>query len=124
MADEITLNANLEYADSEGSDEAIDAIVNLLATVSSKKYTKFKVSVGFAAEEAIPLAECTAPGWCFLQNLDETNFVDVRVSTGGAKFAKLKPGEFCLLRLGSGAQVPYWIADTGACQCQGFIINT
>ena len=122
MANEITLNASLAYADSESADEIL-AITDLLASVSSKKYTKQKQSIG-TTEEAINLGEATSPGWTIFICRDSTNFIELRVATGGAKFAKLKPGEFALLRLGSGAQVPYAIADTAPCVLEMLIINT
>lgn len=123
MANEITLNASLAYSDSEGTEAALTPIVNLLATVASKRVISYKVNVG-TSEEALPLGDVTAPGWAMFINRDETNYVELRVATGGAKFAKLKPGEFALLRLGSGAQVPYAIADTDACQLECLLIQT
>lgn len=94
-----------------------------MATISSKKYLKGKQSIG-TSEEAINLGEASAPGYALFINRDETNFIELRVGTAGAKFAKLKAGEVALLRLGSGAQVPYAIADTAACQLEYFILNT
>lgn len=123
MANEITLNASLAYSDSEGTEAALTPIVNLLATVASKRTISYKVNVGIT-EEALPLGDVTTPGWAMFINRDETNFVELRVATGGAKFAKLKPGEFALLRLGSGAQAPYAIADTAACQLECLLIQT
>lgn len=123
MANEVTLNASMAYADSEGADEAL-SIVELLATVATKKYTKFKQAIGFAAEEAIQLGEVTAPGWALFINRDATNFIELRVATSGAIFAKLLPGEFALLRLGSGSQAPTAQADTAACQLEAFIAST
>lgn len=122
MANEFTLNASIAYADSEDT-EAELAIIDFLASISSKKYTKLKMTVGIT-EEVIPLGEATAPGWAMFINRDPTNFIELRVATSGAKFAKLKPGEFALLRLGSGAQVPYAIADTDVCQMEYLIFNT
>ena len=91
--------------------------------VQLKKFSWQKMNVG-TSEEAVALGEATAPGWAIFINRDTTNFIELRVATGGAKFAKLKAGECCLLRLGSGAQVPYAIADTAACQMEYCIINT
>lgn len=122
MANEITLNASVAYEDSEDSDESL-GIANLLASVASKKYIKHKQNIG-TSEEAITLGEATSPGWAMFINRDETNFISLKVATGGAIFAKLKPGEFALLRLGSGAQAPYAIADTAACQLECFLIQT
>lgn len=125
MANEVTLTApSLAYADSEGADEIL-TLAEKQASVSSKKYIKAKQSIGFAAEEAINLGEVTAPGWAFFINRDTTNFIELRVATSGAKFAKLLAGEPAgPFRLGSGAQAPYAIADTAACVLEYMIINT
>lgn len=122
MANELTLGGSVQFEDSEGSDESL-SISGLIASVSSLKFIHHKQSIG-TSEEAIVLGEATAPGWAIFINRDSTNFIELRVSTGGAKFAKLKAGEFAVLRLGSGAQVPYAIADTAACQLEYFICNT
>lgn len=122
MANEITVNASLAYEDSEDADELF-SLTDLLASVASKKYIKHKQNIG-TSEEAITLGEVTTPGWAIFINRDETNFINLKVATGGAIFAKLKPGEIALLRLGSGAQAPYAIADTAACQLEFFLINT
>lgn len=122
MAYGVHLDGSLQYTDSEGVDRTVQ-IADLLATVATKKYVETKQNIGIT-EEAINLAEVTSPGWAIFINRDPTNFIELRVATAGAKFAKLKPGEFALLRLGSGAQVPYAIADTAACQLQYFISMT
>lgn len=122
MANEITLAATLSYEDSEDSSELL-TLTDILASVASKKYIKHKQNIGIT-EEAITLGEVTAPGWALFINRDETNFIELRVATSGAKFAKLLPGEFALLRLGSGATAPFAIADTAACQMEFFLINT
>jgi hypothetical protein len=66
----------------------------------------------------------TAPGWVLVVNRDLTNFVSVKTGTGGVIFAKLLPREFCLLRLGSGAQAPWVIADTAPCKIEAFVVST
>ena len=127
MADELTINASIAFDD--GADEVTMQVIDFLVTMGTTKFTKFKQTIG-TAEEAIGLAEVTSPGWFFAINRDPTNYVEVRVATGGAKFAKLVAdsdsdgkGGFCLLQLGSGAQVPYAIADTGACVITGFVAS-
>lgn len=122
MANEITVNASLAYSDDESADLTL-SIVDLLATISTKKFAWNKQNIG-TAEEAINLGEATSPGWAIFINRDATNFISLKVGTGGAIFAKLKPGEPALLRLGSGAQVPYAIADTAACQLEYLILDT
>lgn len=122
MSSEITVNLNLAYSDSEGSEESL-GLVDFIASISSKKYNKFKVSIGFAVEEALPLGEATTPRYCVLINRDSTNYVEIKVATAGAIFARLDPGAGCIVPLGSGAQAPYAIANTAACQLEGFILN-
>lgn len=122
MADELTISVSLAYEDSEGSDAALE-IAEKLANVSSKKYIRAKQNIG-TSEEAIALGEVTSPGWGVFVNRDLTNFINLKVATGGAIFGKLLPGEGCCLRLGSGAQVPYAISDTAACQLEYLLVNT
>ena len=122
MAQEITLNASLAYEDSEGTDPTMQ-VVDLIANVATKKLIRAKQSIGIT-EEAIVLGEVTSPAWAMFINRDETNFINLKVATSGAIFAKLLPGKFALLPLGSGAQAPFAIADTAACQLEYLIIMT
>lgn len=72
------------------------------------------------SEAALNLGGITNVGAFAIRNLDETNYVEVKVGTAGAIFARLEPdangdgkgGFICGTRLGSGAQVPYLIANT------------
>lgn len=124
MADEITIGGSLAYDDGDGDTELFEHL-GILANVSNQQITRVKVSVGFAAAEAIPLGEATAPGWIILKNLDETNNVSVLTGTGGVICGLMKPGEiYGPVRLGSGMQAPFWQAAVGACKCRGLIINT
>lgn len=128
MANEITLSGSLSYEDSEGTELSL-SMANVIKSVATKLINRLKQNIG-TAEEAIKLGEVSSLGYALFINRDETNFIELRVSTGGAKFAKLDPdtagngtGGFALLKLGSGAQVPYAIADTAACQMDIFIIS-
>jgi hypothetical protein len=122
MADEITVTGRMLYSDSESAATFLQ-ILELTPNVATKKFSHFKVSVG-TSEEALPLGEATSPGWCLLINRDATNYVEVKTGTGGVIFGKMLAGEFCLLRLGSGAAAPYAIANTAACQVEGLIVQT
>lgn len=122
MASELTLSGSLRYDDATSDEQALQ-LLELVANVSTLKYIKAKQTIGIT-EEAIALAENTAPGWVLFINRDPTNFIELRVATSGAKFAKLLHGEFCLLRLGSGAQAPYAIADTAPCVLEYLLIST
>lgn len=128
MANEITANLSLSYEDSENTAASL-ALVDVLKSVATKRITRTKQNVG-TAEEAISLGDVTAPGYALFVNRDATNYIELKVGTGGAIFAKLDPdtnsdgkGGFAFLKLGSGAQVPYAIANTAACQLDVFIIS-
>lgn len=121
MADELTLNATLQYDDEENTSTHVQ-INSLLVSLASFQFTRAKQSIG-TSEEAIVLGGVTTPKWFIAVNTDDTNFVQIKTGTGGTIFAKLLPGEFCFLPLGSGAQAPYAIADTAACLLDYFVGN-
>ena len=125
MASELTLSGTIDYSDSEGSSEILQ-VLEKVANVSTKKHVKHKMNVGLS-EETISLGatgEITSPGWAIFINRDSTNFINLKVAASGAIFAKLLPGEFAMLRLGSGATAPVAIADTAACQMEYMIVST
>lgn len=116
MANELSLSGTASYEDTFGVTAAID-IPALTVTLSTKKVLHTKQSVG-TSEEALVLGDVASRGYCVLINRDDVNFVNVKVATSGAIFAKLLPGEWCILRLGSGAQSPFVIADTAECELE------
>lgn len=121
MANEVTISLSLNYADSEGADETLQ-LTDVTDNASVKKYLKAKQNVG-TSEEALVLGEVTSPLYALIINRDVTNFVTVKVGTGGAVFAKLRPGRGCLVPLGSGAQAPFLQADTAACQVEYLVVS-
>jgi hypothetical protein len=128
MADEVTINASLSYEDSENTSDAI-SLVDVIKSVATKKITHLKQSIG-TSEEAIDLGDVSAPGYAIFINRHATATIDLKVATSGAIFARLDPdtdsdgkGGFALLKLGSGAQVPYAIASAEA-PMEIFIIAT
>lgn len=66
-------------------------------------------------EEAILLGDVAAGGYCFVQNMDTTNFVEIRSGTGAVDIIKLLAGEIALFRMSGDATAPYAIADTAPC---------
>lgn len=128
MAGEVNVNATLKYDD--GVVDDIAQVVDATFSPGTLKYIRHIQLIG-TSEEAIQLGEVTAPGYALFKNLDSTNYVDLRVATSGAIFARLDPdtqangkGGVALLKLGSGAQVPYAIANTGSCRVAIFICYT
>lgn len=129
MANELTISVSLDYEDSRFQTDGL-SVEQIIKTVSSKKKVRHTQSIG-TSEEAIALGEITSPGYAIFRNLDPTNFVNLKVATGGAIFARLDPdtnadgkGGVALLRLGSGAQAPYAAADTASCDIEYIIVSS
>lgn len=119
MANEITVASRLTYED---NDDVSIEMEKLATTYSAggEKAVKNRLAVT-TSEVAIPLGSVTTLGWCAFRNLDPTNFIEIRVGTGGTKILKLKPGEQQVFRFGSGVTAPYAIADTGTCDMEYMI---
>lgn len=69
------------------------------------------------AEEVIGVGDVSTLGWCLLQNLDDTNYVDWGPESGGSMVAigRLEPGEWAALRLKPGI-VLRGQANTASCK--------
>jgi hypothetical protein len=105
--------------------------------VSSKVFNsagkrKFKNTQSIATSEtAINLGGITNIGAWMIRNLDQTNYVELKVGTAGAIRDKLDPdttgvgkgGFACGTCMGSGSQVPYAIAHTAECNIEVIIIE-
>lgn len=129
MSNEITINGSVQYEDDDNS-SAILQVIDAVFSSASRRPTRLKQNVGIT-EEAINLGDITTPGYAIFVNRDPDNTIDLRVSSGGAKFARLDPdadengkGGFAILKLGSGAQTPYAIANTEACEMDILICST
>lgn len=86
---------------------------NFQRNVGTKRPFKTVQSIG-TSEEALSVGDGGTIVELYLKNLDVTNYVEIKVATGGAIFGKLLPGQDMLVRLGSGAQAPFAIANTAA----------
>jgi hypothetical protein len=112
VANEVTTTITMTYEDAFEADASVGK-ENFQRSVSTKRPFKNVQAIG-TSEEAITLGDGGTFKELYLRNLDETNYVEIKVATGGAIFCKLLPGEDTLVRLGSGAQAPYAIANTAA----------
>lgn len=114
MANELSVSMSFAYARGNFAPLA-RALTALGVTISSDPVICDVLNVT-TVELAVPLGGVVLAGnWAWFRNLDSTNFLEIRVATGGTKFLKLKPGEAALLRLGSGVTAPFAIADTATC---------
>lgn len=93
--------------------------LSALATTGDK-YVANVQNIG-TSEEALALGGVTTPGWTIFQNLDDTNFVEIRAGSSEADVIKLKAGEVALARLATAT--PYAIADTAAVDLEYIIFE-
>jgi hypothetical protein len=111
MANEIKITIKFDFKNGNAAfpverlDKKYDAVA------AAQRFVAGKQNVGFAAEEAIDVQEITNLGWAYFENLDDTDFVELRPATGVADFAKLKTLEIGTIRLAADA-VPFAQADT------------
>lgn len=113
MANEITLSGNLSYSDANGAKQEL-GVESLLQSVTTKITHRGQQSIA-TTETSIELGSVSSAGYVILINRDATNYVEVKTAASGTIFAKLPPGGFCLLYLGSGVTAPVAIANTAAC---------
>ena len=114
MADELTLGGLTVAFAKSGSPSVSLTAGTLTIDVSGAQVMDNVQNVG-TSEEAILLGDVAAGGYWFVQNLDATNFVELRSGTGATDFIKLLAGEWAIFRTSADATAPYAIADTGAC---------
>ena len=118
MADEITASLKLSFTKNGVTEDMV--ATGLQIDMSGSKYIKNVQSIA-TSETALQKGSVGTPGFCLMKNLDATNFVSVRGSTGAANCAKIKPGEAVLLRFSGSA--PYLIADTAAVSVEYLLIE-
>ena len=114
MANEITISASLAVAKGNLASEAL-AVSAIKATLTGKQVVKATQTVPTTAGgTAIGLAGLGSVGWVFIKNMDATNYVDIMTAVSGTAFARLLPGEICLLRLTPAITAPAALAHTAA----------
>ena len=111
MTAEINVNFSMQVLNGLFRDE-INPIISPVDQAAIGKWGGIQI-VGFAAEEDLAVTDIATLGWCFLQNLDAANFIKYGPKSGGVMipFGRLKPGEFCWVRLEPGITIRC-IADT------------
>lgn len=127
-ANEVTSSVSIAYDDDVTA--KAKEIASRIETSTGKKVTDIIQTIG-TSEEAIDLGDISSVGAYVLVNLDETNYIEIKVATGGAIRDKLKPdvdgdgkGGWCAgTCMGSGSQAPFAIANTAACKLGIFLIE-
>lgn len=121
MADEVIVSVSLRLL-REGVDIDLSQIGRMFDQ-AGRKYVRLEQNVGIT-EEAINKGDITTPGWLIAVNKDLTNFVSLRAATGAANFGRLDANYGpCMLKLGSGATAPFWIADTATCNVDYLLLE-
>ena len=114
MADEFAVTATLNVTKGEAKYTRTKTVSPDLVA-SSLRQAGGVVSVPTtAAGTALGVTGLTTAGWSYFVNVDTTNYVELGIQQGGVfyPFAKLKPGEPGVIRLGT--NTPYARANTAA----------
>lgn len=73
------------------------------------------------SDETLALGDISTIGYIALRNLDNTNFIDIGY-TSGTYFARLKRGEFMVMRGGPGLTAIHAKADTAVCNLEYLLL--
>jgi len=111
MADEITINIRGQVVN--GFMKRVFAPGSLKFTQASVGSQWFTWNVG-TSEEDLTLVDITTEGWCFMRNVDATNYVTYGPKDTTMKaFGRIEAGEVAAMRLEPGITIRA-IADTAA----------
>lgn len=122
MANEFTFSTSFTYTRGTFASLA-RSLASLGITVSADPISSGVLSVT-VAEVAIPLGSVAlADNILVVKNLDSTNFIELRIASGGAKYQKIKPGEMWPHRISTGVTAPFLIANVATCQAEYFLFS-
>lgn len=120
MANEITVSSTLSFA--KGLLSAIMSIKDSQFLMTGTKYIRSSMAVPTTAGgTAIPKGSIGTPGWFFIRNNDQVNFVTILSAAAGTVLLKLKPNEFAMGRFSVAA--PAALSDTAICEIDYLIIE-
>ena len=112
MAKQITFSASLNVTP-DGFNPLGQSFSKTLDMSGAEALEGFQ-TIGTVAEE-LTIGDVDPLGIFLVANLDSANFIELATDSGMAnKFAKLLPGEFCLVPAAAAASI-YAQADTAAC---------
>lgn len=118
MANEITVSASLAVAKGSVASESL-TVSALKATLAGVNFIKETQTIPTTAGgTAINLGGLASVGWMLIKNNDATNYVDIMSAVSGTAFARLLPGEICLLRLTPALTAPAALAHTASTQIE------
>ena len=122
MANEIRVSVGLECINANLKIPKMGSTTQITQNVQGGPVPGM-VTIG-TSEEDIPTTDIATLGWCYMKNLDVTNYIKYGPKSAGSmvEFGRLYPGEECVFRLAAGITIRA-IADTGACKCLIFVLN-
>lgn len=123
MANEYTLTLSLTANRPASMSSAISrALTGLLRNSGgAASVGPQPVLIGTSAT-AFPLANVATPYYAWFYNLDTNNYVQLQNGASGAVFARLRPGDACIIPLDP-ACVPYGVANTAAVEVEYWILS-
>lgn len=122
MADELRLTTKLTYNNTPIANISRDE-TDVTFDVTGTRYSQVVQEIG-TVEEPLTLGDVPSAnlGYCWLKNLDPTNFINIGPAAGDAYLVKLKPLESAVFRLMTSI-TPVCKADTAACDAEVLIIE-
>lgn len=121
MANELTLTGSIAFA--KGSIGTVNLTKSgAQFTVSGTNYARQTVSVGTSAFVALDVGGITTAGYVFVQNNDQTNYVELAADdTSAAACIRLLPNEFAIFRCDTSTLSAK--AHTAACVIEYLLIE-
>lgn len=119
MANTQTLTINNSFTN--GTNRSVSRSYSGTITTSGNEYNLSTQTIGTADESVSIGSDISSLGFIQVRNLDGTNYVELGY-TSGTYFAKLKAGESCVFRAGSGLTTLHAKANTGACDIEYFVL--
>ena len=118
MANEgrITVNASFTKSGTTESKNLTDTF-----DVASAIFNKARQTIG-TSDETLALGDVSSLGFIVAHNCDATNYIELGY-TSGTYAIKLKAGEICGFRAGSGMSAIHAKANTGSCDLEYFLIS-
>lgn len=119
MADEITANVRLQV----GGELSEDNNPGRIQVDQTNQNAVILIDSIGTSEETISLSTLTTPAVFYFQNFDDTNYVEVGISTGVYNWKLIANDIPAVGRLPAGVTDIYAKADTAACSCKFVILD-
>lgn len=113
MANELQISGSLSFSKTTPTIASVGfSAGSQNVTVTGNNYVKKTQTIGSGAPEALILGDVVPGGYAYFKNIGSTNYIKLMVSTSGDVFARLKPGEWAIIRLDASVTAPAAQADT------------